>query len=413
MYGMLGFYLLDRHFKVNFGLEAALRQTLIMFTQFYDPGLQPITGFGRYFAGSIYGVGAATIGYALLMLTRPVLVRRRARPEERARARQIVEKYGRSSLARATLFDDKVYFFSPGGSMIAYVVKGRIALALGDPIGPAGDLVPAIGNYQIFCSKNDWQPAFYQTLPDTLESYHSAGFNSLKIGDEAIIDLGGFTLEGRSNKGLRSGFNRLTKLDHHTRVYSPPLPDDLLRELFAISNEWLATMHGSEKHFSLGWFEDDYIRNGPVMVVQTPQGTISAFANLVPEYTLNEVSVDLMRHRNNVVPGTMDYLFVALFEWARERGYTTFNLGLSSLSGIGEHNEDPAIEKGLHFIYEHINQFYNFKGLHAFKEKFHPEWSPRYLIYPDAASLPAVAAALIRADSGDQSLMELLKGIRR
>lgn len=404
MYGTLGFYLLDRHFQVNFGLGAALRQTLIMFTQFYDPGLQPITGFGRYFADSIYVVGAVTIGYAMVTLARPVLIHGLAKPEERARAQKIVEKYGRSSLARTALFDDKVYFFSPGGSVIAYVVEGRVALVLGDPIGPADDIAATLVNFQALCDQNDWQPAFYQTLPDNLDAYHTAGFNSLRIGDEAIINLARFTLEGGANKGLRSAYNHLTKLGYHTRVYTPPLADDLLRELFTVSNEWLASMHGSEKHFSLGWFDEDYIRNSLVIVVLTPEGTISAFANLVPEYTLNEISVDLMRHRNHVIPGTMDFLFVALFEWARERSYATFNLGLSSLSGIGEHNEDPAIEKGLHFIYEHVNQFYNFKGLHAFKEKFHPEWSPRYLIYPGAASLPAVAAALIRADSGNKLL---------
>lgn len=413
MYGVLGFYLLDRHFSVNFGLGSALSQTLTLFTQFYDPGLQPVTGFGRYFVVSIYVMGVATIGFALLMLVHPVLVRRRARPEERARARQIVEKYGRSSLARATLFDDKVYFFSPGGSLIAYVVKGRIALALGDPIGQAEDLAPAMVSFQSLCKRNDWQLAFYQTLPDTLESYRSAGFSSLKIGDEGIVDLASFTLEGHSNKGLRSAFNRLTKLGHSTRLYLPPLPDDIMVELFVISNEWLASMHGGEKHFSLGWFDEDYIRNGPVMVVKTPEGAISAFANLLPEYTRSEVSIDLMRHRHNVEPGTMDYLFVALFDWAKEHGYATFNLGLSSLSGIGEHNEDPAIEKGLHFIYEHINQFYNFRGLHAFKEKFHPEWSPRYLIYPGIASLPAVATALIQADQGDKPVTKLFWGMHR
>lgn len=395
LYGTLGFYLLDRHFKLNFGLEAALRQSLIMFTQFYDPGLQPITGFGRYFAGSIYFVGAATIGYALLMLVRPVLVRHEDWPSEHARAQQIIEKYGHSSLARAALFNDKAYFFSPGGSVIAYVVKGRVALSLGDPIGPADDFTETLESFQLLCNQNDWQPAFYQTLPDTRESYHSAGFSSLKIGDEAIVNLASFTLEGHSNKGLRSAFNRLTKLGHYTKVYPPPLSDDLMSELHLISNEWLATMRGSEKRFSLGWFEEDYIRNSSVMVVHTSGGTISAFANLIPEYTLNEASIDLMRHRRDVEPGTMDFLFIALLSWAREQGYATFNLGLSSLSGVGEQNEDPAIEKALHFIYEHVNQFYNFKGLHAFKEKFHPKWSPRYLIYPGAASLPAVAAALI------------------
>ena len=67
-YGVVGFFLLDRHFRVSFGLLAALRQTVVMFTQFYDPGLQPITGFGRYFADSIYIVAIATTGYSLLIV---------------------------------------------------------------------------------------------------------------------------------------------------------------------------------------------------------------------------------------------------------------------------------------------------------------------------------------------------------
>jgi phosphatidylglycerol lysyltransferase len=42
----------------------------------------------------------------------------------------------------------------------------------------------------------------------------------------------------------------------------------------------------------------------------------------------------------------------------------------------------------LHHIYEHIDQFYNFKGLHTFKEKFNREWFSRYLVYPGPVSLP-------------------------
>jgi phosphatidylglycerol lysyltransferase len=105
----------------------------------------------------------------------------------------------------------------------------------------------------------------------------------------------------------------------------------------------------------------------------------------------------------------MDFLFVSLFEWARAQGYATFSLGLSSLSGVGEHADDPAVERAMHFIYQHVNQFYNFKGLHAFKEKYHPIWSPRYLIYPSAASLPVVLAAMIQASSGDRLLLRYLR----
>jgi phosphatidylglycerol lysyltransferase len=72
LYGAFGFFLLDRHYKVNYGFIDALRQTVVMFTQFYDPGLEPLTRFGRFFGDSIYLVGALTIAYAIFAL-RPVL----------------------------------------------------------------------------------------------------------------------------------------------------------------------------------------------------------------------------------------------------------------------------------------------------------------------------------------------------
>jgi phosphatidylglycerol lysyltransferase len=135
-------------------------------------------------------------------------------------------------------------------------------------------------------------------------------------------------------------------------------------------------------------------------VLYTPDDQPVAFANLLPEYQAKEVAVDLMRYRHTGEHGLMEFLFNAMFEWAREAGYSTFNLGLSALSGIGQDPQDPMIERTLHYIYEHVNQFYNFKGLHEFKDKFNPYWSPRYLIYPGLAALPMLTIALIRADSG-------------
>jgi len=79
-------------------------------------------------------------------------------------------------------------------------------------------------------------------------------------------------------------------------------------------------------------------------------------------------------------------------------------LGLSPLAGVGETPTSPRLEKVLRYLYEHLNQFYNFKGLHEFKEKFHPRWEPRYFVYPGVAVLPEVVVALIRADSSDRIL---------
>lgn len=408
-YGTLGFYLLDRHFKAHFEFIPALIRTLAMFTQFTDPSLEPVTRFGRYFVDSIYLIAVVTFGYGLFMLVRPVLIRQPATAEARKRAREIVEAHGRASLARMTLFDDKSYFFSAGGTLIAYAVKGRVALALGDPIGAEEDARASISEFKTFCAGNDWDPCFYQTRPDYLPIYKEAGFKFFSIGEEAIVDLSAFTLEGKAGKEFRNVANRLGKLGHRVEFFEPPLNDELLNELKTVSDEWLTMTRGSEMRFSLGWFNDDYVRNSGVAAARAAEGHISAFANIVPEYQHNEVSLDLMRRKHQIENGTMDFLFASLFEWAKQKGYATFSLGLSGLSGIGEKSDDPAVEKVLRLLTDSLSRFYNFKGLHAFKEKFHPMWEPRYLVYSESANVPAVTAALIRAHSGDNFLWEYLK----
>jgi phosphatidylglycerol lysyltransferase len=409
IYGTVGFYALDRHFRQHFGFGAAVRQTLVMFTAYYNPGLQPITGFGRYFGDSIYVVAAVTTGYALAMIIRPVLIRQPHSPGEEERAAAIVRNFGRTVLARLALMDDKQYFFSAGGAVVAYALEGRVAIALGDPIAPSQDVPATITAFKAFCQLNDWLTAFHQVLPDFLPAYRAAGFDSLCIGQAGIVDLASFTLSGRSNKSLRSSVNRVSRLGYTVEVAEPPHSPPLLQELRAISDEWLTNMRGAEKRFSLGWFDEKYLNDCPLILVRDPQGLIAAFANVVILPRANQISVDMMRHRSLAESGLMDFLFSSLCEYARGAGYSTFDLGLSSLAGIGQSPDDPGLERALHYIYEHVDQFYNYQGLHAFKDKFNPEWSPRYLIYPGFANLPAVTVALIRADAGGDILAGYLR----
>jgi len=408
VYGAAGFFLLDRHFSIQFSLPDALRQTFVMFTSFYNPGLEPITSFGKYFLGSIYVIGVGTLSFALFMLLRPVLVRQPATMEERALAKKIVMQYGRTSLARAALFDDKSYFFSTQDTVIAYANHHRGVMVLGDPIGPPEHFADAIAAFQKFCAHNDWTPAFASTLPDYLDVYKESGFDAVCIGYEAIVSLSQFTLEGSQNKGFRNTVSKMERLGYRTEVHQPPLEDNLMQALREISNAWLTDQHGGEMHFSDGWFEDTYIRNGPVIVTYTQDGIPVAFANLVPEYQKNEVTIDLMRHSRDSEHGTMEFLFVKMLLWAKENGYDSFSLGLSAIVGVGEKPDDPRVEKLLHKISEYISRFFNFKGLHNFKEKFHPRWEPRYLVYPGPASLPLVLNTLIEVHSGGNYLWKFL-----
>jgi phosphatidylglycerol lysyltransferase len=408
-YGTIGLDLLDRHFKIHFGLWGALQQTLVMFTTFNNPGLVPVTGFGRYFVFSIYLVGAATGSYALLKLVSPVLVRQPATPVERARAAAIVEAYGRTALARPALFEDKSYFFSPGGSVIAYAARGRGAMALGDPIGPPEDAAEAIRAFRAFCVCNDWSPTFVSVLPDALECYRAADFDTMCMGQEAIVDLKTFTLEGSAYKNIRNAVSKMGRLGFKAEMHMPPLDDKLLHELRAVSDEWLTVMHGGEMHFSDGWFEDAYVRNSPVMTIRAGNGEITAFANLLPEYQKNETGIDLMRRRRVMENGTMELLFTSLLEWAKAQGYASFSLGLAALTGVGESSDDPQVEQALRRLSEYFKRFINFRGLHSFKEKFNPRWEPRYLVYPGTVSLPGVITTMLRVHSDGNFLWNYLK----
>src|SRR5579859_957595 len=404
-YGVAGFFLLDRQYSVSFGFWAAVRQTVIMFTQFYDPGLVPLTSFGRYFADSIYLVGAATFAYALIMMVRPVLVRGRASPAARAQAQGIIKAHGHTALAHLALLDDKSYYFSPGGSLVAFTVYGRIAVALGDPIGPLADSAAAIQGFVEFCGHNDWQPVFYETLPETLGFYHQAGFESVTIGHEAIVKLAGFNLDGPDDQPLCQSVERLTALGAWVEVHDPPLAPALLEELRNVSDDWLAQRETHERRFARGWFDDEYVRSSQVAAVHSADGDVTAFVNLVPEYHACEATLDLSRRRRDAPKGTMDFLYVRLLEWAHEHEYETFNLGLIPLSGVGQVPAGHGSERMMQFIYTRFSQVYNYNGVYEFKARFHPTWSPRYLQYRGATSLPAAWVAVLRAHTGEKSLL--------
>jgi phosphatidylglycerol lysyltransferase len=184
----------------------------------------------------------------------------------------------------------------------------------------------------------------------------------------------------------------------------------MLRELKFISDDWLTARRATELRFSLGWFDHAYLNTCPILLVRDREGFIEGFANLVTEFQAKEMAVDLMRYLQQGESGLMDFLFVSLLQWAREQGFSTFNLGLSALSGVGEQSADPIVERALNYLYQNVDRFYNFRGLHSFKEKFHPTWSERYLVYPTISNLPAISAAIFRASFGGVTLSLIGRG---
>jgi phosphatidylglycerol lysyltransferase len=352
--------------------------------------------FLRATAGVLVVFGVA----GLARLLRPA--RRRPAPArlpdlERAKAIIAATPEARANIA---LMGDKSLLFSESGrSFLMYGVSGRSWVALGDPVGPAGEHPELVWRFRELADRQGGWTVFYQVTTAHLPLYLDLGLNLLKLGEEAVVVLDGFTLEGGRRRGLRRTSSQMERAGVAFEVLPIPAVPSVLGELREISDAWLASKATREKGFSLGRFDPAYLRHFPVAVLQHG-GRIVAFANLWLGAGHSEVSVDLMRFRPEAPHGAMEYLFTRLLLWAREAGYRSFVLGMAPLSGLERRPLAPLWTRVGGLLYEHGEHFYNFQGLRAYKEKFDPEWHPRYLACPGGLALPRVISNVVALVSG-------------
>jgi phosphatidylglycerol lysyltransferase len=394
-YGITGFWLLDeRQFGMNFRIEDAIAATLRCLSLSGDQRLLPHTQYGHWFLDSLFLITLTAGVYSGFALFRPMLYRFRIVPRERAIAREIVRRYARTPLDLFKLWPDKSYFFSPSQRcVIAYRVADNTAIALGDPVGPEAEIGATVREFLEMCRENGWAVAFYQILPDFLPMYRRLGMKTLKIGDDAIVDLPEFSLQGKSKRELRSKVRQLDAIGIHTCEFQPPVPDGIIAQLKAVSDQWLRIPGRRERSFTLGQFDPDYLRSKPVLVALDSSGTVLAFINLI-SVDGSEITGDLMRRRRDAPNGIMDYLFIKLFLYARERGYARVSLGMAPMTGFEEREGATTEERAIHGLFQKLDCFFSFRGLYHYKSKFATSWEPRYLVYRSILELPRTAFAL-------------------
>ncbi len=280
-----------------------------------------------------------------------------------------------------------------------YGVAGRSWVALGDPIGPPDEHDELVWRFRELSDRHGGWTVFYQVADQGLPLYLDLGLTLLKLGEEARVPLATFSMDGRSRKALRHGVKHLADHGWTFAVLPADAVPPLLPELRAVSEAWLAEKHTREKGFSLGFFQPDYIARGPIAVVQR-EGALVAFANLWLGAERHELSLDLMRHRPDAPNGIMDFLFVNLMLWGKAQGFAWFDLGMAPLSGLEPHELGPLWNRVGALVFRYGEHFYNFQGLRQYKEKFAPEWRPKYLAAPGGFALPRVLANVASLISG-------------
>ncbi|MGH6898117.1 MAG: bifunctional lysylphosphatidylglycerol flippase/synthetase MprF [Geminicoccaceae bacterium] len=355
----------------------------------------------RATAGALIGlliVGAAQLLRATL---RPPSA---PQPGDVARARAVIAATPDAPVAAnlALLGDKQLVFSDSGRSFIMFGVHGGSWIALGEPVGPADERQEILWRFRELCDRYGARPAFYQVTPESMPQFLELGLTFQKLGEEALVPLERFAIDGPDHRGLRYTLRRLRRDGCRFEIVAVEAVPAILDPLAAISDEWLKSKNVREKGFSLGRFDPDYLRNFPVAVVRVGE-RIVAFANLWSGGDRHELSIDLMRYAEDAPHNIMEYLFVELMLWGKEQGYGRFSLGMVPLAGLERRRLAPLWSQAGAFLFRHGEHFYNFQGLLRFKAKFAPVWEPRYLAAPGGFALPRVLGDVTLLISGGAS----------
>lgn len=287
--------------------------------------------------------------------------------------------------------DKRLMFAEAGDGFLQYGRQRSTWVALGDPVGSDEAAETLLWGFFETAQQANCHPVFYEASARHLPLFVEMGLTLHKVGEEAVVPLAGFSLAGAKFKSMRAAYNKHKREGLGMELLAPPCSDALFAELADVSQAWLGGKTGREKGFSVGRFERGYLDRFPLAVVRR-EGKVLAFANVLAPGAGKRVAIDLMRYRPEAASGMMEFLFVALMEHYRDTGAREFSLGVAPLSGLSERRTAQMWNRAGRLMFEHGGAFYNFEGLRAFKQKFRPDWRPRYIALPPGLS-PMVAMA--------------------
>lgn len=300
--------------------------------------------------------------------------------EQRA---QIIDNYGGNFVSHLHYSTDKSYFINQDeDAFIMFQTHYDTIFVLGDPIGNKQSFRDLLYDFYSQANYYGYEIIFYQVKPDYLPLYHDFGNIFFKLGEEAVIPLKDFTISGKKKRAFRATVNKFESQGYFYEIVHPPFSSDFVNRLQSVSDEWLDGR--SEMNFSVGSFNEYYLNKAPVGVIRNEEDIIG-FVSFMPTNYDHSISVDMIRWKENEFQ-MMDGLYLNTMLSVKEQ-YDNFNMGMAPLSNVGSHKYAFYRERFAGRIFETISHIYSFKGLRNYKEKFNPNWQPRYLVYKKGNSL--------------------------
>lgn len=310
---------------------------------------------------------------------------------------EIMRRHGSGALLPYQLGADKSRLKTPEGSVVVWGRYGRFAVALGDPIGPAGSTPDAWRAFVASRRASGEIPAVYQASNEGRADLRKIGLRPFRIGHEAIIDLATFDLSGSRRANLRHTITRARKGGTSFRFYSSGIPDpersSLATSLGEIDALWSAAA-GPRLGFTIGHFDPAELGELAVAVASDADGRAVAFTTYRPTGTDGGWVLDLLRRRPDGAPGALEGSIAEAAFAFREAGAPTLSLGLAPLAGLTDASAVRE-ERMLARAATLVGPLYDVHGLAFFKRKFDPRWEPRYVAVARRTDLPGLTMALV------------------
>jgi lysyl-tRNA synthetase class 2 len=320
----------------------------------------------------------------------------------RRAAAELVRAHGSDTLSFFKLRADKHYFFSADRSaFVGYQVQNGVLLLSGDPVGPDAALPGLLADVKGFAQTRGLKLAAVGASERLVPLWERLGLRTMYLGDEAIIEVGEFSLEGRPIRKVRQSVSRLRKAGfvaelHRVSELAPAVAAEV-EEVLERGREG-----APERGFSMAMdsLHGDHGEDTLVVLARDasdPDRPVRGVLHFVPCFGRPAMSLSFMRRDPSTPNGLTEFMVVSAVELLRERGVDEMSLNFAAFARWIHSPERPA-ERALGRLIVLGNRFFQIESLYRFNAKFFPRWQPRYLVYEGAFGLPRASLAAMWAE---------------
>lgn len=326
-----------------------------------------------------------------------------------ADVKEALHAHGGGTLSWMTTWDGNDYARTEAGGIIAYQRRTGVAIALADPLGPEASRPASVAEFIASAEHAGLIPCFFSAGEATRDAV-PAGWRSLVVADDTIVDLPGLQFTGKQWSAVRTSLNRAGREEmtfRMTRLADEPW--GIKAQLRAISEMWVGDKGLPEMGFTLGTLEQAEDPEVRLALAISPSGDVDGFLSWLPVYGGNGAvrgwTLDLMRRRDGGFGPVMEFLI-----GSSARHFSDEGAEIMSLSGAPLAHEYPPDAGAIAALSDRLaaalEPVYGFQSLHRFKQKFHPRYETMYLLFRDESDLTRIGAGLTRAFLPDATLRQ-------